>query len=277
MKLLPAFATLVAGLALALVVAYWGWQIFGPAPLHLAVPGPANPAATIIAAKLFGADSTGPRPSTAAEAVLSGDTQLLGIIAERDRGYALFHAPGGAKLVAQGAEIAPGVTLVSVQPDAITVRDGAGERRFVLRATAPGAPSPASKSAPAPGTARATPRLASAVSASCAPPAGFPGGVVRLNAELLGGLAGDPSAWRALLAAGPGGGLVVQADGGFGAMLGLKAGDRIAQANGIALRVPDDVTSAVIRPLIANQGVRVIGSRDGAPQEVWLANVACAG
>jgi type II secretory pathway component PulC len=60
-------------------------------------------------------------------------------------------------------------------------------------------------------------------------------------------------------------------------MLGLKAGDRIAQANGIALRVPDDVTSAVIRPLIANQGVRVIGSRDGAPQEVWLANVACAG
>jgi type II secretory pathway component PulC len=60
-------------------------------------------------------------------------------------------------------------------------------------------------------------------------------------------------------------------------MLGLKSGDRIAQANGIALRVPDDVTSAVIHPLIANQGVRLVGSRNGAKQELWLANVACAG
>jgi hypothetical protein len=100
--------------------------------------------------------------------------------------------------------------------------------------------------------------------------------VVRLNAELLGGLANDPSTWRALLAPGPGG-LVVQADGGFGAMLGLHAGDRISQANGIALRVPEDIASAVIRPLIANQGVRVVGARGGTPQEVWLANVACAG
>jgi hypothetical protein len=33
----------------------------------------------------------------------------------------------------------------------------------------------------------------------------------------------------------------------------------------------------VIHPLIANQGVRLVGSRDGAKQELWLANVACAG
>ncbi len=66
-------------------------------------------------------------------------------------------------------------------------------------------------------------------------------------------------------------------DGGFGAMLGLRAGDRLVQANGIALSVPEDVASAVIRPLVANQGVRLVGSRDGTTHELWLASVACAG
>jgi hypothetical protein len=99
---------------------------------------------------------------------------------------------------------------------------------------------------------------------------------VRLNTELLGGLTGDAGPWRALLAPATGG-LVVRETGGFGAMLGLKAGDRIAQANGVALSVPEDVGTAVIRPLMANQGVRLVGSRDGATQELWLANAACAG
>ncbi len=99
---------------------------------------------------------------------------------------------------------------------------------------------------------------------------------MRLNAELLGGLASDTGPWRDLLAPAAGG-LVVREEGGFGAMLGLRSGDRIAQANGIALNMPDDVTAAVIRPLIANQGVRIVGSRDGATHELWLANVACAG
>jgi hypothetical protein len=251
------------------VIAYWGWQFFGPAAVHLASPTPANPAATIIAANLFGNASTAPQASTG-EAVLSADTQLLGIIAERDRGYALFRTSGGARLVAQGDDIAPGVKLVAVKPDEIDVRDGAGEHRITLRANANDAPA---RIAAGYNGARAE-RAAS--TATCAPPAGFRGGVVRLNAELLGGLANDPSTWRALLAPGTGG-LVVQADGGFGAMLGLHAGDRISQANGIALRVPEDIASAVIRPLIANQGVRVVGARGGTPQEVWLANVACAG
>ena len=70
---------------------------------------------------------------------------------------------------------------------------------------------------------------------------------------------------------------VVRADNGFAAMLGLKSGDRLAQANGIALTAPDDVATAIIKPLVANQGVRLIGARDGATQELWLANVACAG
>ena len=99
---------------------------------------------------------------------------------------------------------------------------------------------------------------------------------MRLNAELLGGLSSDPAPWRALLAPAAGG-LIVRADGGFSAMLGLRSGDRIAQANGIALTAPDDVPPVVIRPLIANQGVRVVGSRGGATHELWLANIACAG
>jgi hypothetical protein len=274
MRFVSAFATFVAASALALVIAYWGWALFGPAVVHIPAPAPADPAATIIAANLFHGGEPAAGVSAPADAVLAGDARLLGIIAEpQQKGYALFRLPSGPKLVAQGETIATGVTLVSVQPDAITIRDGAGERRLVLRPSATST-SPSSKTSMPSGAAdiRARPTA----TATCAPPAGFRGTVVRLNAELLGGLAGDAAPWRALVASGPDG-LVVRDDGGFGAMLGLKSGDRIAQANGIALRVPDDVTSAVIHPLIANQGVRLVGSRDGAKQELWLANVACAG
>jgi hypothetical protein len=278
MRLAPALATLVAGAALALVIAHWGWQIFGPAPRHIAPSGPADPVATIIAADLFSRADVA-KAATPARAVLPGDARLLGIIAgAQQRGYALFRLADGAKIVAQGQEIAPGVTLVAVEPFVVTIRDGAGERRVAL---------PENGSTRVPVTPTAPSRTTSAAAASqpaarktslatCAPPAGFHGKVVRLNAELLGGLAGDAGPWRTLLVP-ANGALVVREEGGFGAMLGLRPGDRIAQANGIALRVPDDVASAVIRPLIANQGVRVVGSRGGTTQELWLANVACAG
>ena len=272
MRVVAALATFSAGCALALVVAYWGWQLFGPAPVHIVTPAPAHPAATIVAANLFGGNATTQASRAApADAVLAGDARLLGIIAEpRERGYALFRLPSGPKLVAPGQEITSGATLVAVHADAITVRDGAGERRLLLRASAPASgPREASPSPPVRAARTAT-------VASCAPPAGFQGGVVKLNAELLGGLASDAAPWRALLAPADGG-LVVREDGGFGALLGLQSGDRLAQANGIALTVPDDVTSAIIRPLIANQGVRLLGSRGGATHELWLANVACAG
>ncbi|HET8875828.1 MAG TPA: hypothetical protein VFO53_05815 [Casimicrobiaceae bacterium] len=267
-----ALATFVAGCALAFVVAYWSWQIAGPAALHIAAPPPGDPAATIIAADLFNAAGAHAPAGTPAASVLAGDARLVGIVAQpRQRGYALFRFPAGAKLVAQGEQISPGVTLTAIEPFAITIRDGAGERRFVLResAAAPAAASavPARSTSPASSASR---------TASCAPPVGFAGNVVRINAELLGGLAGEAGPWRTLLAPATGG-LVVREEGGFGAMLGLKSGDRIAQANGIALRVPDDVASAVIRPLIANQGVRIVGSRGGTRHELWLANIACAG
>jgi S1-C subfamily serine protease len=52
-------------------------------------------------------------------------------------------------------------------------------------------------------------------------------------------------------------------------MLGMKSGDRILQSNGIALVSIDDMVTAVVRPLVASQPVRVTGTRDGQPRE-WL-------
>lgn len=266
MKALAALATIAAVCALALVLAYWGWQIAAPAPFHVAAPAPADPATTIVAANLFGGGAT--RTDEAPQAMLPGDTRLLGVIAEpSSQGYALFRLPSGPRLVAQGQEIVAGVTLASVEPFAVTIREHGQERRFVLQPAA---------SAATPGQAASLARAAGARNATCAPPAGFQGSVVKINAELLGGLSGDAGPWRTLLAP-AGGALVVREDGGFAAMLGLRAGDRIMQANGIALHVPDDVAAAVVRPLAANQGVRVVGSRGGTKHELWLANVACAG
>jgi type II secretory pathway component PulC len=274
MRLLASLATFVAGVALASVLAYWGWQLFAPAPVQIPSVGPQNPAAALVAANLFGASGPATPATRADVAILGGDVRLLGTIAASgERGYALFRLPSGPKLVAQGAEIASGATLVSVGRDAIVVRDGGGERRFVLRGAEAGSKAGSSKGAES--RTPAAPTLAKA-SATCAPPSGFRGPVVRLNTELLAGVGADSIPWRNLLATGAGG-LTVRESNGFGAMLGLQAGDRIAQANGIALNVPEDVGSAVVRPLVANQGVRLSGSRAGAPHEVWLANVACAG
>jgi hypothetical protein len=276
MRLFAGLAALAAGAALAFVIAWWGWQLLGPSAIDVAPAAPAKPAATIIAANLFGGASSQPsRQAAPADAVLAGDTKLLGIIAEpRDRGYALFRLPSGPKLVAQGGEIVRGATLVSVQRDGVTIRDGAGERRYALRADEPSALRGSAAATVSSTGARAP--AASARVTTCAPPAGFRGTVVRLNAELLGGVGADSIQWPTLLSPSAGG-LVVRSDNGFGAMLGLKTGDRLTQANGIALTAPDDVATAIVRPLVANQGVRLIGARDGATQELWLANAACAG
>jgi general secretion pathway protein C len=291
---LAAVATLAASSLLAAVVAWWGWQLVGPAPVHIVPAPPVDPAATLVAANLFGTGSgSAVAGAPGSEATLAGNARLLGIIAEpQQQGYALFSLPGGPKVVAAGQEISPGVKITAIAPDTVTVQEGAAERRLRLRpepraaagARTAAAPPATGVETPAPGAAASgvpvgaapVPSPAAVASASsCAPPAGFRGPVIRLNAELLGGLSSDTAPWRTLFAPTPQG-LVVTQESGYSAMLGLKAGDRIAQANGIALRSPDDVTSAVLRPLIANQGVRIAGLRDGAPQELWLANAACA-
>jgi hypothetical protein len=122
----------------------------------------------------------------------------------------------------------------------------------------------------APGAARAPVRT------SCVPP-GFRGPVVRLNAELVAGLIQQPGSLAAVAEARDGA-LVVLDESGFAGMLGLRKGDRVAQANGIALRTTDDIVLAVLRPLAASQTVRVIGQRGSEPREFLIVNAsACSG
>jgi len=264
MRALAGVAMLAALALLAAVIAWWGWRIAGPAPVRVPVTQAADPAAAILASGLLaatGAPAPAPPPAKDEGTLATGNARLLGVVAERDgRGYALFRLPSGPKLVAPGQEIAQGAQLVEVRPGAITIRDGGGERRIVLRGDPP---------APAKTAAAASPvRAAAPRSNACAPPAGFKGPVLRVNAELFQGIIAKPESWAALVTP-IDGGLGVRDDSGFVGMLAMKKGDRLATANGIALAMPDDVVAAVLRPLIANQPVRVTGSRDGAPRE-WL-------
>jgi len=253
----------VAGLAmilavamLAIVLAWWGWRWFGPAAVDFASVSPQDPALALRASGLFAAPAGTPAVAEAPIRAAAGDMRLLGVLAEEGgRGFALFRLPGGPKLVAAGQAIADDVTLVSVQRDGVTLRSADGERRMSLRAVTA---APALKSVA--GTA--------AVNPACKPPSGFKGDTLRLNAELVGGIVAQPDAWSALAGADRGA-LAVRDDSGFSAMLAMKKGDRIEQANGIALRAPEDIVGAVLRPLTAGQAVRLVGSRGGAPRE-WL-------
>jgi hypothetical protein len=99
---------------------------------------------------------------------------------------------------------------------------------------------------------------------------------VRINAELVQGLMAQPESLRRIADARDGA-LVVREASGFAALLGMKEGDRVTQANGIALRAPEDVIVAVLRPLAASQTVRVVGSRGAEPREVYIVNAgACS-
>jgi hypothetical protein len=264
-------ATLAGVLILGYVIALWGWRWLGPPPAHVLPPPEAErwtPA--IVAAPIFGRAGAPQAVEAASPTTLQGDTRLLGVFAETGgTGYALFRLPDrGPILVKSGAEIASGVTLVEVRPSGVRIRDHGELRDIELR------------SASAPAVKAAAPQAAatrSAVRAACAPPAGFKGPIYRLNAELLTGVASSPQSWQAVLTPVPGG-LAVRDSSGFATMLGMKTGDRMTQANGIALAGIDDVQVAFVKPLIASQPVRVAGTRDGKPSEWLFLNAgACPG
>ena len=250
-----ATVVLVAALALlAIVLAHWGWLWFGPAPLSLpAERSDGDPVRRIADAHLFGAAAA---PATREPSVAIGELRLLGVFAERDgAGYALFRAGSrGALFVAAGGEVAPGTRLETVAPDGVTLVQKGARRELALRPT------------------RATEgnRVAAAPirSAACAAPSGFSGPVVRLNAELLSGMIAAPDSWKALVEPAPGG-LVVRDQSGFAGMMGLRSGDHVERANGIALALPEDVAGTVLRPLTRSQQLWVTGTRDGKPQQ-WL-------
>ncbi len=262
--------TLLAASLVAVVVAWWGWRWFGPAAIDVPARTANEPVPSVVFAVSppFGTSREAPAtaaPGAAAPAAWSGDVRLLGVIAERDGGgHALFRfADGTARLVAAGTHLSDSATLVAVKPDGVTVRDAGGERDIPLRASTAAAPAPRSSAA--------------ARSVACAIPRDFRGAVVRLNAELLQGLIGEPQALRAVVDAHDGA-LVVRDETGLAVMLGLKKGDRVTQANGIALRAPEDVIVSILRPLAANQAVRVQGARGAETRELLILNAgACPG
>jgi Type II secretion system protein C len=250
-----AIALLAALALLALTLAHWGWIWFGPQPIVIAAPAPETDLARRAAeAHLFG--TAGAVPANAPAASELGDVRLLGVFAETDgKGYALLRAgTRAAVLVAAGQDIAPGVRIESVRPDGVSVLQGGVRRELSLRKEA----------------VEERPRVAAAAAgpAACAIPPGFKGPVVRLNAELLGGMIDAPDAWKALVAPASGA-LVVRDQSGFAGMLGLKNGDRVERANGIALALPDDIAATILRPLTRSLPVWLAGTREGKPQQ-WL-------
>ena len=266
MRLVAAVALLVALALLAAVLAYWGWRWFGPAPVTLPPErADGDPMRHIADAHLFGAaaaTATSTNPTAA-----SGDLRLLGVFAQRDgKGYALFRAGSrGPLFVATGSDVISGTHLQAVRPDGVTLEQAGARRELALR---PAGASGNVKVAALPTADRA---------AQCAPPAGFTGSVVRLNAELLSGMISAPDTWKALVQPGPGG-LIVHDQSGFAGMMGLRNGDHVERANGIALALPEDIAGTVLRPLTRSQPVAVSGSRDGKPQQwLYLNAGACPG
>ncbi len=270
-----ALATLGGAILLAIVLAHWGWRAFGPTPASPPLPEtPERWTTAIIAAPVFGrpgaSPAAGPSGLPPAPATLRGDARLLGVVAEQGGGgYALFRLPDrGPVFVGAGQEIAKDVTLESVRNDGVRIRDHGETRDLVLRA----APAPANSTPPPADRSRQA-----TVRAACAAPAGYTGPVYRLNAELLTGIASQPDSWKALLAP-SGRGLAVRDASGFAALLGMKVGDHVEEANGIALSGVDDVLTAVVRPLLASQPVRLAGTRDGKRAEWLFVNAgACPG
>jgi hypothetical protein len=267
-KLVAIAALFVALGLLALTLADWGWRWFGPAPVAIATATPDGDDARRLAdAHLFGTAATVAAPGAVAETTSVGDLRLLGIIVQSDgRGYALFRAPTrGPLLIAVGQDVASGVKLEAIRPNGVTLIDGGVRRDIQLRAASPG------------DKPRAAVAVASANAAVCAAPPGFSGPVVRLNAELLGGMMKTADAWTALVERGAGA-LIVRDQSGFASNLGLKNGDRIESANGVALAIPADIPTMVLQPLTRSQPVWLAGSRDGKAQHwLYLNAGACPG
>jgi hypothetical protein len=255
LRIAVVLAWLLALGLLALTLAHWGWKWFGPTAVSIPVTIPDNDVSRRVSeAKLFGVASSSTTAGATAPSL--GDLRLLGVFALRDGGgYALFRSARGPQIVASGQDIGPGVRLEAVRPEGVSLSDGGVRRDLALRAPATGA--------------RAGATIAQNTKpAGCAVPTGFTGPIVRLNAELLGGMTGAPDAWKALLETAPGA-LVVRDQSGFAGMLGLKNGDRVERANGVPLVLPSDIASTVLQPLTKSQAVWVAGTRDGKPQQ-WL-------
>src|SRR6185369_13478441 len=167
-RMLILAATAAAFVLFAWVAAHWIWRWASPPTPRASVPAPADPAATILASGLWAGGTDA--PVTAAPPT-SGDLRLVGVLAERDgKGYAVLRTRDGARVIAAGAEISPGVKLASVDAWSVRIVDASGERTLELRRdAAPSTSAPARTPAAgvAPKVAVLTPR---ATSPACAMP-----------------------------------------------------------------------------------------------------------
>ena len=256
--------SMLAALALlAIVLAYWGWRWFGPASVIIPQSDTQGEyTRRISATHLFG--TRAPVAAAGEPAAVSSELRLLGVFAQQDgRGYALFRGARGALFAAAGTDVVPGVRVEAVWPGGVTLIESGARREIALRSAAP--------------TDKTRTAMASSAQkpATCAAPAGFAGQIVRLNAELLSGMIKAPDTWKALLQPGPGG-LVVRDQSGFAGMMGLRNGDHVERANGIALAIPEDIGATVLQPLTRSQSVWVTGARDGKAQQWFYLNAgAC--
>ncbi len=268
-RLFSNIAIFTAIVFLGAVIIYWGWFFFAPKSFYVAPAAPSDPVMVLRATSLFGAGAATNTEVTALPATISGNVRLLGLIAQNDGdGYAVFRAGGNVFIARAGDDVGGENTLLSVEPSAMVLREKNGnERRIVLREDASGKDA----AAVSPQFARNPPDSSN----SCVP-ADFQGIVIRLNTELLQGVLIKPETFYALLSA-QGEGLVVQADSGHAAMLGLRRGDQLHTANGIRLRRPEDITQAILKPLVGGQTVRLAGRRGGQDTELLLVNVSACG
>jgi hypothetical protein len=258
-------ATAAGVVVVGFVIAHWGWRWLAPAPPPTeTTAAPERWAPAIAATPLFGRAAAPATPGLIAPEAMPGDARLLGLFAEKGgAGYALFRlGERGSILVKAGGDIAKDVTLVEVRPDGVRIRDRGETRDIELRSRV---------------TVAGTPPVRGIARIACTPPVGYKGPVYRLNAELLTGIASRTESWKALLVP-VAGGLTIRDGTGFAAMLGMKTGDRMAQANGIALNAIEDVLVAFVNPLVASQPVHVVGVRDGKPADWLFLNAgACPG
>ncbi len=158
MKRLPQFTSLLAVVALSVSLAYWAMQLF-KAPQR-----PINPPAVPVvqdASVEAGASLFGGQVSVAT----ASNYQLKGVVAAGNgRGSVAIIATDGKPSVAlpEGAEVAPGVTVLEVHARHVLLRDGGVSKRIDLVADdkALALPGPVSASpAPAPATNLVPPPL----------------------------------------------------------------------------------------------------------------------
>jgi general secretion pathway protein C len=216
-------------LVLAFQLAHWTWVFFAPAEVA-AIPEGAPAVNLGAVAKLFGADA--PKNSSGAVASLSG-LRLKGVIAP-DAGpaaSAIFSTGAGKDLaVFVDSEVQPGVRLVEVKPDYVTVSRAGVRERIDLE----------------------TRRTVAAASSPSARMAGFKINVAKsgannysLSRKELDDALRDPNqlSYLGQIGVPPGGGVRMEAapNGSLAQKLGLQPGDVIKRVNGQNVASPGDL------------------------------------